>query len=373
MNDLESIIDYCRCRQTACFGSVVADPTGITTAEEFLVFYRQNWFEFIHWGRGQVVSLDWLRHQFSDSQLMAAGIYLTGNHTVSGEVIAGGCARLLHKGGGRVVAVGHSVVRVYGNAKVDAYGHCVVHIDGDAEVTAYGHVSVHAHSGRVDVYLGGRSRLLADTHVSVIADRHSTGICRCSGDIELLGNASFTLKGDMQATLRGDSSAVLRDRATAVLYDRSRVRAHAMTHVTAYGDSYVRAHGSSRVELHEHAVADLFNVSCGVSSDMSLVLCHSPETDPPSGDGLVLLTGLVQLEGTSPSLVAEAFSSHRECELFLGRLCRLFRQRYTPDRDEFLPSGLYMSAADRFISLEIFDRAVSDGSRLRLDRPLVQP
>ena len=166
------------------------------TKADLLIAITENWFWVFR--DEKIVDAEYLEDNFTEEELLQAGIYIRGIHKVKTSSFAFGSA----------------TVEAYGSATVEAYGSATVKACGSATVEAYGSATVKAYdSATVKAY--------------------------DSATVKACGSA--TVEAYDSATVEACGSATVKayDSATVEAYGSATVEAYGSATVEAYGDSYV--------------------------------------------------------------------------------------------------------------------------------------
>ena len=150
------------------------------TKADLLIAITENWFWVFR--DEKIVDAEYLEDNFTEEELLQAGIYIRGIHKVKTSSFAFGSAT--------VEAFGSATVEAYDSATVEAFGSATVKAFGSATVKAFGSATVEAFD-------------------------------------------SATVKAYDSATVKAFGSA------TVEAYDSATVKAYDSATVKAFGNSYV--------------------------------------------------------------------------------------------------------------------------------------
>ena len=174
------------------------------TKADLLIAITENWFWVFR--DEKIVDAEYLEDNFTEEELLQAGIYIRGIHKVKTSSFAFGSATVEAYGSATVEAYGSATVKACGSATVEAYGSATVKAYDSATVKAYDSATVKAYD---------------------------------SATVKACGSA--TVEAYDSATVEACGSATVKayDSATVEAYGSATVEAYGSATVEAYGDSYV--------------------------------------------------------------------------------------------------------------------------------------
>ena len=94
------------------------------TKADLLMAITENWFWVFR--DEKIVDAEYLEDNFTEEELLQAGIYIRGIHKVKTSSFACGSATVEAYGSATVEAYGSATVKAYGSATVEAYGSATV-------------------------------------------------------------------------------------------------------------------------------------------------------------------------------------------------------------------------------------------------------
>ena len=113
------------------------------TKADLLMAITENWFWVFR--DEKIVDAEYLEDNFTEEELLQAGIYIRGIHKVKTSSFACGSATVKAYDSATVEAYGSATVEAYGSATVKAYGSATVKACGSATVEAYDSATVKAY------------------------------------------------------------------------------------------------------------------------------------------------------------------------------------------------------------------------------------
>ena len=113
------------------------------TKADLLMAITENWFWVFR--DEKIVDAEYLEDNFTEEELLQAGIYIRGIHKVKTSSFACGSATVKAYDSATVEAYGSATVEAYGSATVKAYGSATVKAYGSATVEAYDSATVKAY------------------------------------------------------------------------------------------------------------------------------------------------------------------------------------------------------------------------------------
>ena len=105
------------------------------TKTDLLKAITENWFWVFR--DKKIVDAEYLEDNFTEEELLQAGIYIRGIHKVKTSSFACGSATVEAYDSATVKAYGSATVEAYDSATVEAYGSTTVKACGSATVEAY--------------------------------------------------------------------------------------------------------------------------------------------------------------------------------------------------------------------------------------------
>ena len=102
------------------------------TKADLLIAITENWFWVFR--DEKIVDAEYLEDNFTEEELLQAGIYIRGIHKVKTSSFAFGSATVKAYGSATVEACGSATVKAYGSATVEAYDSATVEAYGDSYV-----------------------------------------------------------------------------------------------------------------------------------------------------------------------------------------------------------------------------------------------
>ena len=121
------------------------------TKADLLIAITENWFWVFR--NEKIVDAEYLEDNFTEEELLQAGIYIRGIHKVKTSSFAFGSATVKAYDSATVKAYDSATVEAYGSATVEAYDSATVKAYGSATVKAYGSATVEAYdSATVEAY-----------------------------------------------------------------------------------------------------------------------------------------------------------------------------------------------------------------------------
>jgi hypothetical protein len=121
------------------------------TKADLLIAITENWFWVFR--DEKIVDAEYLEDNFTEEELLQAGIYIRGIHKVKTSSFAFGSATVEAYDSATVKAFDSATVKAYGSATVEAYDSATVKAYGSATVKAYGSATVEAYgSATVKAY-----------------------------------------------------------------------------------------------------------------------------------------------------------------------------------------------------------------------------
>ena len=102
------------------------------TKADLLIAITENWFWVFR--DEKIVDAEYLEDNFTEEELLQAGIYIRGIHKVKTSSFAFGSATVEAYGSATVEAYDSATVEAYGSATVEAYGSATVEAYGDSYV-----------------------------------------------------------------------------------------------------------------------------------------------------------------------------------------------------------------------------------------------
>ena len=121
------------------------------TKADLLMAITENWFWVFR--DEKIVDAEYLEDNFTEEELLQAGIYIRGIHKVKTSSFACGSATVEAYGSATVEAYGSATVKAYDSATVKACGSATVEAYGSATVEAYDSATVKAYgSATVEAY-----------------------------------------------------------------------------------------------------------------------------------------------------------------------------------------------------------------------------
>ena len=112
------------------------------TKADLLIAITENWFWIIK--KKKIVDAEYLEDNFTEEELLQAGIYIRGIHKVKTSSFAFGSATVEAFGSATVEAFGSATVEAFGSATVKACDSATVKAFGSATVKAFGSATVEA-------------------------------------------------------------------------------------------------------------------------------------------------------------------------------------------------------------------------------------
>ena len=113
------------------------------TKADLLMAITENWFWVFR--DEKIVDAEYLEDNFTEEELLQAGIYIRGIHKVKTSSFACGSATVKAYDSATVEAYGSATVEAYDSATVKAYGSATVKACGSATVEAYDSATVKAY------------------------------------------------------------------------------------------------------------------------------------------------------------------------------------------------------------------------------------
>ena len=134
------------------------------TKADLLIAITENWFWVF---RGEkMVDAEYLEDNFTEEELLQAGIYIRGIHKVKTSSFACGSATVEAYGSATVKAFGSATVKAYDSATVKAYDSATVEAYDSATVKAYDSATVEAFgSATVKAYDSATVKAYGDSYV----------------------------------------------------------------------------------------------------------------------------------------------------------------------------------------------------------------
>ena len=112
------------------------------TKADLLIAITENWFWVFR--DEKIVDAEYLEDNFTEEELLQAGIYIRGIHKVKTSSFAFGSATVKAFGSATVKAYDSATVKAYDSATVEAFGSATVEAYGSATVEAYDSATVKA-------------------------------------------------------------------------------------------------------------------------------------------------------------------------------------------------------------------------------------
>ena len=121
------------------------------TKADLLIAITENWFWVFR--DEKMVDAEYLEDNFTEEELLQAGIYIRGIHKVKTSSFACGSATVEAYDSATVEAFGSATVKAFDSATVEAYGSATVEAFGSATVKAFDSATVEAYgSATVEAY-----------------------------------------------------------------------------------------------------------------------------------------------------------------------------------------------------------------------------
>ena len=121
------------------------------TKADLLIAITENWFWVFR--DEKIVDAEYLEDNFTEEELLQAGIYIRGIHKVKTSSFAFGSATVEAFGSATVEAYDSATVEAFGSATVKAFGSATVKAFGSATVEAFDSATVKAFgSATVEAY-----------------------------------------------------------------------------------------------------------------------------------------------------------------------------------------------------------------------------
>ena len=156
------------------------------TKADLLMAITENWFWVFR--DEKIVDAEYLEDNFTEEELLQAGIYIRGIHKVKTSSFACGSATVKAYDSATVEAYGSATVEAYGSATVKAYGSATVKAYGSATVEAYDSATVKAY-GSATVKACGSATVEAYDSATVKAyDSATVKACGNSYVEDCIGN-----------------------------------------------------------------------------------------------------------------------------------------------------------------------------------------
>ena len=134
------------------------------TKADLLMAITENWFWVFR--DEKIVDAEYLEDNFTEEELLQAGIYIRGIHKVKTSSFACGSATVKAYDSATVEAYGSATVEAYGSATVKAYGSATVKAYDSATVKAYGSATVEAYgSATVEAYDSATVKACGNSYV----------------------------------------------------------------------------------------------------------------------------------------------------------------------------------------------------------------
>jgi len=112
------------------------------TKADLLIAITENWFWVFR--DEKIVDAEYLEDNFTEEELLQAGIYIRGIHKVKTSSFAFGSATVKAFGSATVKAFGSATVEAFDSATVKAFGSATVEAFGSATVEAFDSATVKA-------------------------------------------------------------------------------------------------------------------------------------------------------------------------------------------------------------------------------------
>ena len=112
------------------------------TKADLLIAITENWFWVFR--DEKIVDAEYLEDNFTEEELLQAGIYIRGIHKVKTSSFAFGSATVKAYGSATVEAFDSATVEAFGSATVKAFGSATVKAYGSATVEAFDSATVKA-------------------------------------------------------------------------------------------------------------------------------------------------------------------------------------------------------------------------------------
>ena len=126
----------------------------------------------------KIVDAKFLEDNFTDDELLSAGIYTAGAHDLKDKTFIFAC------GSATVEACGSATVKAYDSATVEACGSATVEAYGSATVEAYGSATVEAYGS---VYVNDYTEKIKEpSEESIIRDYYNKKIYIKKGTFEII-------------------------------------------------------------------------------------------------------------------------------------------------------------------------------------------
>ena len=134
------------------------------TKADLLIAITENWFWVFR--DEKIVDAEYLEDNFTEEELLQAGIYIRGIHKVKTSSFAFGSATVEAYGSATVEAYDSATVKAYDSATVKAYDSATVEAYGSATVEAYDSATVEAYgSATVEAYGSATVEAYGDSYV----------------------------------------------------------------------------------------------------------------------------------------------------------------------------------------------------------------
>ncbi len=160
------------------------------TKADLLIAITENWFWVFR--DEKIVDAEYLEDNFTEEELLQAGIYIRGIHKVKTSSFAFGSATVKAFDSATVKAFGSATVEAFGSATVKAFDSATVKAFGSATVEAFGSATVKAFgSATVEAY--GDSyvedcigNIRPQSDYAIVKDYYSHKIYIKKGNLKLL-------------------------------------------------------------------------------------------------------------------------------------------------------------------------------------------
>ena len=152
------------------------------TKSDLLKAITANWYWVLR--TAKIVDVDFLEDNFTEEELMEAGIYTKGEHEVKTESFACGSATVVAYDSATAEAFGNATVEACDNATVKAYGSATVEAYGSATVVACGSATVVAcGNSYIEDYMGN---IRPQSDYAIVKDYYNHKIYVKKGKFEIV-------------------------------------------------------------------------------------------------------------------------------------------------------------------------------------------